>query len=130
MNNPVHLTGMPEVVPNTGTKEIRFLLTASDGPPVIYAGTYGVIAQIISGLATAFDILKAALVQEGGVVQIAPIPIRHIQIQKALLADQVLIEITSALGVPYAFEVPVQDAIRIADRLKSAASEDRPMGTA
>lgn len=130
MNNPLRLIGMSEAVPNMNSKDIRFVLLVEGAPPLIYAGAYGVIAQIVTGLATALDSLKMALAQERAVVQISQIPIRQIQVQKALLAEDVVIEITSALGVPYVFQVPSQFAIELADRLKTAASQERPIGNA
>src|ERR1035437_1115821 len=52
------LTGIDQLFPNAETKDIRFVLSVSEGEPIICTASYGVAAQISSGLGTAIQVLR------------------------------------------------------------------------
>ena len=103
MSEPLRLTGMPQAIPNGDTKEIRFVLSVSDGDPIICVADYGVAAQIASGLGTALRVLRMALAEEGALARVAAEELETVHIEKDLLSDQVVMHLTTILGIPYDF---------------------------
>jgi hypothetical protein len=126
----LRLTGMPQAIPTSNTKDIRFVLSVLDGEPIICAAGYGVAAQISSGLGTALRSLRVALAGQNAWEQVATEQIREAHVQKDQLPGQVLVQLTSVLGVPYLFQFPPQAALQIAEWLKTEAAKESPMGTA
>ncbi len=124
------LTGMPEAIPNGSTGDIRFVLSVSEGEPIMCVARYGVAAQIAAGLGSALDVLRTALAAQGATEPVAPTEIREVRVQKAFLADMMVVELITTMGIPYIFQFPSQMSEAIADRLKTEAAKDHPAGRA
>jgi hypothetical protein len=124
------LTGMPQAIPNGDTKDIRFTLTTSEGPPLTCVARYGVIAQIAAGLGTALRVLQMALTSENATELVAVENLEDVHIQKDRWSDIVVLLLTTVQGIPYVFQVPSQSASEIADLLKSEATKPTQIGNA
>ena len=126
----LQLTGMPQAIPNGSSKDIRFILSVSEGESIMCRARYGVAAQIASGLGTALRMLRVTLAAEGTVEPVAAEDIQEIHIQKTLLADAVVVELVTTPGIPYIFQIPSQMAAELADRLKIEAAKHVESGRA
>jgi hypothetical protein len=125
----LQVTGMPQAIPNGLSKDIRFILSVSE-KSLMCRARYGVAAQIASGLGTALRMLRVALAAEGTVEPVAAEDIQEIHIQKTLLADAVVVELVTTLGIPYIFQIPSRMAAELADRLKIEAAKHIESGRA
>ena len=76
MSEYLHVTGLHYATPNTETKDIRFALSMSEGEPIMCAASYGVAAQISSGLGAAIQISRMALTAQRAMEPIAPQHVR------------------------------------------------------
>jgi hypothetical protein len=92
--------------------------------------SYGVAAQISSGLGTAIQILRMELAVQGAMEPVAPLQIQVADIQKEQWSDAVVMQLITDLGVPYIFQFPSQKAFEIADRLKTEAAKPTRAGNA
>ena len=124
------LTGMPQAVPNANTKDVRFVLSVSEGAPIMCVANYGVAAQIASGLGSAIRVLRMALASDGTMEPIAAEEIREIHVQKDQWSDVVLVQLTTVLAIPYTFQISSQMAAEIADRLKTESEKPTQTGHA
>jgi hypothetical protein len=124
------LTGMPQAIPNSGTKDIRFVLSVENGEPIMCVARYGVAAQIAGGLGTALRVLQMALDSEGAMEQVAVEGLEQVHIEKDRWSDNVVLRLTTVQGIPYVFQVPSQSASEIADRLKTEAAKPTLTGRA
>jgi hypothetical protein len=126
----LHLTGMPQAIPNTETKDIRFALSVSEGEPVMCVAPYGVAVQISSGLGTATQVLRMALTAQGEIEPVAAEQIQLVQFQKEQWSDVILMQLTTVQGVPYIFQFPSQYASEIVAQLKTEAAKPTQVGNA
>jgi hypothetical protein len=126
----LHITGMLQASPNADTKDIRFALSASEGPPIMCVARYGVAAQIASGLGTALGVLRMALASEMAIEPVAVEEVQAIHIQRDLLSDQIVLELTTKHGIPHIFQIPSQTASEFADRLRTEAAKPTQAGNA
>lgn len=120
----LRLTGMPEAIANTVTEEIRFVLTVSDGEPVMCTARLGVATQIASGLGNAAKVLQGALSARQAWEPFAPEQITDIQITKNPLTDQVVLHLTTVQGIPHVLQMSPKNARDIATLLRKAAEGD------
>ena len=130
MSGILKLTAMPSANANEVAREIRFTLSVEGAEPLICSARYGVAAQISSGLGAVLRILRLELSKQGALEQVASEQIREAHIQKNQLSGQVLVHLTTVLGVPYIFQFPPQAALRLANWLKNEAEKETPMGSA
>lgn len=126
----LRLTGMPQAIPNAVTEEIRFALTVSDGDPIMCIARYGVATQIASGLGTAAKVLRMALNTRQAWEPVATEQLQDVQILKDQMSGQITLHLTTAQGIPHIFQIPLQTALDIADRLKTEVQKNHPMGSA
>ena len=119
---------MVRAIPNSQTKEVRFVLDVEEGKPLVCTAPYGIIAQMASALGSAATILRTFLA--GSAVKVAAEPLHEVHIEKDLLSNDVLVRVRTVAGIPYTFQIRPQDAVRIADRLRTEAQAERPMGSA
>jgi hypothetical protein len=130
MSDFLPITGMIQVTPNSNTRNIRFVLSVSEGQPIMCVASYGVAAQIASGLGSALRILRMVLASEGAIEPVAPETLSEVHIQRGTFDESVVMELRTTFGIPYLFQIPRQSALEIAERLKSEAEKTIPMGHA
>jgi hypothetical protein len=126
----LQLTGMPQAIPNTVTEDVRFVLNVSAGNPIICVAKYGVATQIASGFGTAVKVLRMALNARQGWERVSTEQLQEIQVLKDHLTGDITLHLTTALGIPHIFQIPSQTALDIADRLRTEAMQNRPIGNA
>jgi len=124
------ITGLPQAIPNSVTKDIRFILTIENSEPVGFVANYAVATQIASTLGAALDMLRAEFTAQGAAVPVKATEIREMRIHKALLGDSVVLELITMLGIPYIFQFPAHMAVAAAERLRNEAAKDHPAGRA
>jgi hypothetical protein len=126
----LQLTGMPQAIPNTVTEDVRFVLNVSAGNPIICVAKYGVATQIASGLGTAVKVLRYGSERAPRVGAGLDWTAQEIQVLKDHLTGDITLHLTTALGIPHIFQIPSQTALDIADRLRTEAMQNRPIGNA
>lgn len=115
----LRLTGLPEGAVDTKAAEVRFTLTASTGQPVAFVARYGVLSQVIAGLARMAAELRRAL-QDADALEAAPAEeVTEGYIRKDRWRNAVVMELETAPGTRYRFALPSEVARDIADRLKT-----------
>ena len=130
MTEFTRLTGMPQSIPNGATKDIRFVLSVEGGEPLACVATYGVAAQIASGLGTSLSFLTVDLEKVQSYELVAPHQLVRADIQKDEWSDQVFLKLTTDQGIPYIFQFHVQNAVALSERLKIEGSKATQTGQA
>lgn len=130
MTEFLQLTGIPQIVPNSETRDIRFVLSVSDGGSIKCRSDYGTTAQIAAGLGTALKILQTTLESEGSFVELPAEKLEQVHIQKDQWSDNVFLRLTTMQGIPYVFQIPSQNALELSDLLKTEGSKETRIGQA
>ena len=119
MSKTHRLLGLPSCVIDTHTNEIKFDLAVSGGKPVSFIAKYGVMAQMLAGLARPASQLRDRLNSIGTHDTVYPEAIVEAGIQQNKITGVILVELINPEGIPYIFALPPQTAIQLADLLKS-----------
>jgi hypothetical protein len=127
MVEPIRLTGILQATTNPGSKDIKFVLSVSGHEPINCVAEYRVVGQIAAGLGTALEVLRMALAKAGAILPFVAERLQAYHIEKDQLASQVVMVLTTVSGIQYTFQMPSQNAIEIADRLRTEAAKERPM---
>jgi hypothetical protein len=130
MPEPIRLTGMPQAIPNGDTEDIRFVLEVRDDNPIICVADYGTASQIASGLGSAIRLLRAALSAKRSAVPVSAEHLSTIHVDRTLLSEDLAIKVTTASGVPFLFQIPIQVALELSDQLRTEALKVNPLGNA
>lgn len=130
MPDPIRLTGMPQATPNGITEDIRFVLETGHDNPIYCIADYAAASQMASGLGNAIRLLRAALSAKGSVVPVSAEHLSTIHVDRSLLSGDLIMTVTTALGVPFSFQIPIQVALELSDQLRTEALKANPMGNA
>lgn len=130
MSKTYRLLGLPSCAIDTQTNEIKFDLAVSNGNPVSFIAKYGIIAQMLAGLARPASQLRDRLNSIGTPETVYPEAVVEVGVQQNKITGVILVELINQQGIPYTFALPPQTAIRMADLLKSETSKVTEMGTA
>ena len=130
MPDPIRLTGMPQATPNGITEDVLFVLEAGADDPIHCVADYGTVTQIASGLGNAIRLLRATLSAKGSVVPVSAEYLSTIHVERSLLSEDVIMTVTTAAGIPFLFQIPIQVALALSDQLRTEALKANPMGSA
>jgi len=130
MPESIRLTGMPQATPNGFTEDIRFVLETTADNSIYCVADYGTASQIASGLGNAIRLLRAALSAKGSIVPVSAEHLSTIHVDRALLSEDLIMTVTTALGVPFLFQIPIPVALELSDQLRTEALKANPMGNA
>jgi hypothetical protein len=123
------LVSLPSGAVDTEKHEIVFELSVKDGKPLSFVATYGVAAQITSGLGRMVKQLHQILQEQKGVASSAAEQVEGAHIQKDRWSDTVILQLMTPQGIPYTFAIPCNAVAEMAGRLKTESEKPTQVGT-
>ena len=124
------LRGISQGKIDTKTDELRFNLTVDENRSVSFVTEYGTLVHVMGALGQLFVALRDVVHQKKHPVLTFADEVASALIQRDRWANVVLIQLTTLQGIPHTFALSSEEAVQMAEKLKTEAAKSHQTGNA